>query len=56
MAEEKSAPLWKALGRTAQGSVLAETGKASDAVDQITSGIAAYRSTGATLWLPIWLS
>ncbi len=56
VAEEKSAPLWKAWGRTAQGSVLAETGKASDAVDQITSGIAAYRSTGATVWLPIWLS
>ena len=35
---------------------MALTGKASDAVDQITSGIAAYRSTGATFWLPIWLS
>ena len=56
VAEEKSAPLWKAWGRTAQGSVLAATGKASDAVHQITSGITAYRSTGSTLWLPIWLS
>ena len=56
VAEEKSAPLWKAWGRAVQGSVLAETGKASDAVDQITSGIAAYRSTGATVWVPIWQS
>jgi predicted ATPase len=56
VAEEKSAPLWKAWGRTVQGSVLAETGKASDAVDKITSRIAAYRSTGTTVWLPIWLS
>ena len=56
VAEEKSAPFWKALGTTLQGCVLALTGKASDAVHQITSGITAYRSTGATLWLPTWLS
>ena len=56
MAEEKSAAFWKALGTTVQGCVLALTGKASDAVHQITSGIAAYRSTGATVWLPNWLS
>jgi predicted ATPase len=35
--------------------VWALTGKASDAVHQITSGIAAYRSTGATLGLTAWL-
>ena len=56
MAEEKSAPFWKAWGRIVQGCVLARTGKASDAVHQITSGIAAYRSTGATVCLPTWLS
>ena len=49
MAEEKSAPFWKALGTTLQGCVLALTGNPSDAVHQITSGITAYRSTGATL-------
>ena len=32
------------------------TGNASDAVHQITSGIAAYRSTGATLGLTAYLS
>ena len=39
-----------------QGCVSALTGKASDAVHKITSGIAACRSTGATLWMPISLS
>jgi len=56
VAEEKSAPLWKAFGRTVQGCVLAEAGEASDAVHRISSGIAAYRSTGATWALPTWLS
>ena len=36
-------------GMMIQGCVLALTGKASDAVQMITSGIAAYRSTGATV-------
>ena len=36
--------------------MLAETGEASDAVHQITSGIAALRSTGSTWSLPTWLS
>jgi len=32
------------------------TGNAKDAVQTITSGLAAYRSTGAALWLPFYLS
>ena len=56
MAEEKSAALFKAWGPIEQGCVLALTGKASDAVHRITSGIAAFRSTGATYFLPTWLS
>jgi class 3 adenylate cyclase/predicted ATPase len=56
VAEEKSAPLWMAWGRIMQGCVLALTGKPSDAVHQLTSGISALRSTGSTLWLPIWLT
>ena len=39
-----------------QGCVLALTGKASDAVQMITSGITAWRSTGATVWMPLYLS
>ena len=56
VAEEKSASLWKAFGTTLQGCVLALTGNPSDAVHKLTSGIAAWRSTGATLWLPTYLS
>ena len=56
MAEEKSAPFWKAWGKLFQGHVSALTGNASDTVHQITSGIAAYRSTGATLGLTAYLS
>jgi predicted ATPase len=40
----------------AQGRVLAMTGKASDAVQKLTSGITAFRSTGATNSLPLQLS
>jgi len=56
MAEEIGEVFWKEMGATVQGYVLALTGKASEAVHQITSGIAAYRSMGATVWLPKELS
>ena len=49
MADQKSDVFWKALGAILQGCVLALTGKPSEAVHQITSGITAYRSTGATV-------
>jgi predicted ATPase len=39
-----------------RGSVLALTGKASDAVQKLTSGIAAFRSTGETAFIPWYLS
>ena len=39
-----------------RGWVFAVTGKASDAVPIITSGLTAYRSTGATLWMPAFIS
>ena len=56
LADEKGALFWKAVGMMRQGCLLALTGKASDAVQMITSGIAAYRSTGATVWMPLHLS
>jgi len=55
LAEEKGISFWKGLGMMHRGSVLALTGKASDATQMITSGITAWRSTGATVWLPIFL-
>jgi tetratricopeptide (TPR) repeat protein len=51
IAQEKGEVFWKAWGRILQGCVLDLTGKGSEAVQQITSGIAAYQSTGATVWL-----
>ena len=56
LADQKGALYWKALGTAYQGCVLALTGKAADAIHVITSGIAAYRSTGATVYTPFWLS
>jgi predicted ATPase len=56
LAGEKGALLWKALGISVQGSLFALTGKAPDAIQMITSGITASRSTGATLWVPFYLS
>ena len=55
LAEEKGALFWKLPGMMSQGSVLALTGKASDAVQKLTSIITGWRSIGATLFLPIWL-
>ena len=53
---KKTALSWKALGMLNQGCLLVLTGKASDAVQMINSGIAAYRSTGSTEWVPLYLS
>ena len=52
LADERGAPYWKALGTAVRGWIFASTGKASDAVRAITSGITSLRSTGATLYEP----
>jgi class 3 adenylate cyclase/predicted ATPase len=49
LANERGAPYWKALGTGVRGWLFAETGKASDAVWAITTGITSLRLTGATL-------
>ena len=54
-ADEKGAQYWKALGTALRGWLFAATGKASDAVRAITSGITSLRSTGATLYVPMQL-
>jgi len=56
LADKKGASEWKADGMLLQGHLLALTGKASEAVQMMTSGITALRSTGATLWMPSHLS
>jgi predicted ATPase len=52
LADERGALYWKASGTASLGSLFALTGKASDAVLAITSGITSLRSTGATLYEP----
>ena len=56
LADEKGAPYWKAMGISVRGWLFALTGKASEAVQTITSGMTALRATGATLYAPRHLS
>jgi predicted ATPase len=56
LADEKRAFYWRAVGMTMQGILFALTGRASDAVQTINAGIAALRSTGASLFMSSWLS
>jgi predicted ATPase len=56
LANEKGALFWKEVGVAVKGSVLALTGRAPVAVQVITSGMAEFRLTGATLWMPLYLS
>jgi class 3 adenylate cyclase/predicted ATPase len=50
LADEKASLFWKAQGTSMQGFSLALAGRASSAVHMITSGLAAFRSTGAASW------
>jgi predicted ATPase len=56
LVDEKGASSWRWVGMMNHGCVLAMTDNASNAVQSITSGLATYRSTGATLWVPLFLS
>jgi class 3 adenylate cyclase/predicted ATPase len=53
LAEEKGSPYWKVGGMLLRGSVLALTGRASEAVEMLISGISAYRTTGGTVYTPL---
>src|SRR5262249_59673700 len=56
LGDEKGALFWKPAGIVQQGCILALTGQASNAVHMITSGITAFRSTGAKLLMPLHMS
>jgi class 3 adenylate cyclase/predicted ATPase len=57
LAEEKGSLLfWKSMGTMNQGDILALTGHASEAIDKLTSGIAEFRSTESTIWIPLHLT
>jgi predicted ATPase len=52
LADEKGATYWMAFGMLSEGWISALTGKPSNAVQLIASGLSKYRSTGATLFWP----
>jgi class 3 adenylate cyclase/predicted ATPase len=56
LAEEKGTLFWKAIGLMSKGAALNQSGRAADGVAVMTSGIAAFRSTGAKVGLPFYLS
>ena len=55
LADEKGAPLWKALGTMMQGVLMGLTGEPAGAVQRIANGIRAYRAVGSTIWIPFHL-
>jgi class 3 adenylate cyclase/tetratricopeptide (TPR) repeat protein len=57
LASEKGSPFWAAFGKTAQGCLCAAIGKPPDeAVQMISSGLDALRSTGTAMWQPYHLA
>jgi class 3 adenylate cyclase/predicted ATPase len=56
LADEKDAFFWKGLGLSVRGCLSATTGNAAEAIHMLTSGIAPFRLTGATLWMPLHTS
>jgi predicted ATPase len=56
LAEAKGAVYWKAAGMCTQGLLLHNAGRTAEAVQKLTSGIAAWRATGASLLTPTRLS
>jgi predicted ATPase len=56
LVDEKGAAYWKAFGLMTQGALRLLRGKASDAVRLLTTGLKAYQSTGATVFVPWYLT
>jgi hypothetical protein len=54
--EEEKGSFFKTFGTLKRGCLLAVSGKASDAIQLLISGGTAWRSTGATLFMPWVLS
>jgi tetratricopeptide (TPR) repeat protein len=56
MATEKNAAQWRGGGMMHLGAIQALTGKASDAITMIPSGIAAWQSSGSIAFVPWYMS
>jgi predicted ATPase len=50
LADERGSSYWKSQVMVHQGCIWALTGKAADAVNILTAGLASFSSTGATCW------
>jgi predicted ATPase len=53
---EHDFPFWAAGGRILDGWAVACQGKVDEGIEKLDAGIAAWRKTGARLWLPIFLA
>jgi predicted ATPase/class 3 adenylate cyclase len=56
LVDETGGSNWKGQGAALLGCVLTLRGRAAEAIDAITSGLADYRATGSTLFLPLFFS
>ena len=56
LANEKYSLFWKAGAMLARVDAFAQKGNAAEAVETFTSGLAAWRTTGSTLWVPLHTS
>jgi len=56
LADEKRILFWKIGGNLLKGYILARTGKPSDAIRMIKLGVDTWQSTGARVWVPIFLT
>ena len=56
LADHKSAVLAKSIGMMQRGMLFTLTGKASEAMQMMTSGNTGFRSTESTLWRPLYVS
>jgi predicted ATPase len=56
LANERGAFFWRAMATLGRGCIFALSGDASKAVQMIISGMAEYKSTGATAMSPVYLS
>jgi predicted ATPase len=55
LADEKGSVFWKAFSTSLHGCASACSGEPAKAVRMITTGINSFRSTGTTVWMPLWL-
>jgi predicted ATPase len=56
LAKEKASAVWEGFGMINRGCVLRVCDRDAEAVEQITAGMAVYRATRATVYLPFFLS